>query len=449
MDLLKREMERKKKAMVQAKAAAAAAAAVIPVSEDEDRNTNGDSSGRNSKRTFLRATDLRKYQDEEEAKLRKRRRHEETETTAITKAESNNESQEPSANHNNNNKNNEIVESQKHHNKVKEEGSKDDAKKISRKIKKDKESSLSDTRKTWTPAEVSKRLRDLGLPIRLFGERTIVRRSSDVDDEDQTSSDKAECDDSQRVERLQQAMTVRKDALSGLTELDEFRLGSGHGIRNTFLEKDIGKEDSAISVAAVAASAASNDGKSAAGNKHSKPTTNQEDGVNQDDAQAQQDATDPHKRIYKYFKGLLKEWEQELAQRPESVARSLAGKNDTKTLKQCKDYIRPLFKLCKNRQLESGLMSHIVKIVEFCQQGEFVRAHDAYMDVAIGRAAWPIGVTMVGIHARSGRAKIESANVAHVMNSELQRKYLTSVKRLMSYAQKKRDDVDPSKKVLS
>ena len=56
---------------------------------------------------------------------------------------------------------------------------------------------------------------------------------------------------------------------------------------------------------------------------------------------------------------------------------------------------------------------------------------------------------MVGIHARSGRAKIEAANVAHVMNSELHRKYLTSVKRLMTYAQKKADNVDPSKKVLN
>ena len=76
-----------------------------------------------------------------------------------------------------------------------------------------------------------------------------------------------------------------------------------------------------------------------------------------------------------------------------------------------------------------------------------MKAHDAYLDVAIGRAAWPIGVTMVGIHARTGRAKIESQNVAHVMNSELQRKYLTSVKRLMTYYQKKRVDVNPSKKV--
>jgi pre-mRNA-splicing factor 18 len=94
-------------------------------------------------------------------------------------------------------------------------------------------------------------------------------------------------------------------------------------------------------------------------------------------------------------------------------------------------------------------MSHILKIVEFCQAGEFVKANDAYIDVAIGRAAWPIGVTQVGIHARTGRAKIESANVAHVMNSELQRKYLTSVKRLMTYYQKKREDVAPSKKVLN
>ena len=46
-------------------------------------------------------------------------------------------------------------------------------------------------------------------------------------------------------------------------------------------------------------------------------------------------------------------------------------------------------------------------------------------------------------------AKIESANVAHVMNSELQRKYLTSVKRLMSFAQRVRVDVDPSKKVVN
>jgi pre-mRNA-splicing factor 18 len=54
---------------------------------------------------------------------------------------------------------------------------------------------------------------------------------------------------------------------------------------------------------------------------------------------------------------------------------------------------------------------------------------------------------MVGIHARAGREKIGDNKVAHVMNSEKQRKYLTSVKRLMNYYQNTRIDVNPSKKV--
>ena len=44
--------------------------------------------------------------------------------------------------------------------------------------------------------------------------------------------------------------------------------------------------------------------------------------------------------------------------------------------------------------------------------------------MAIGNAPWPIGVTMVGIHARTGREKISARNVAHVLNDEAQRKYI-------------------------
>ena len=56
---------------------------------------------------------------------------------------------------------------------------------------------------------------------------------------------------------------------------------------------------------------------------------------------------------------------------------------------------------------------------------------------------------MVGIHERSGREKISTSKVAHIMNNELERKYLTSIKRLMTYAQTKRTDVAPSMKMLN
>ena len=263
--------------------------------------------------------------------------------------------------------------------------------------------------------EVTNTLRRFGLPIRLFGEQTIIHHTT-------------KNDDAARLKRLHAAMQGREAAMLGEAEEDEYLLDNANRTRNVFLEKD-----------EVDSKPTKTDGGTA------PTTTTTTTAV----ALTKEELNDKPKRIYRYFKTLLRQWEEDLAQRPDSIKRTAVGKNETKTLKQCKDYIRPLFKECKRRELAEDLETHLFKIVTYCEEGEFVKAHDSYIDVAIGRAAWPIGVTMVGIHARSGRAKIESSNVAHVMNSELHRKYLTSVKRLMSYDQKKRVDVNPSKKVTN
>mmetsp|Transcript_10792 Transcript_10792/g.19052 ORF Transcript_10792/g.19052 Transcript_10792/m.19052 type:complete len:88 (+) Transcript_10792:1164-1427(+) len=73
-----------------------------------------------------------------------------------------------------------------------------------------------------------------------------------------------------------------------------------------------------------------------------------------------------------------------------------------------------------------------------------LQAADHYVRLAIGNDPWPIGVTMVGIHERKGRERINAGKVAHVMNDESQRKYLTSLKRLLTYRQKTHP-ADPSK----
>jgi pre-mRNA-splicing factor 18 len=56
-------------------------------------------------------------------------------------------------------------------------------------------------------------------------------------------------------------------------------------------------------------------------------------------------------------------------------------------------------------------------------------------------------VTAVGIHARSSREKIQAGQVAHVLNDETQRKWIQSLKRLMTYAQKKYPSDGPSKSI--
>jgi pre-mRNA-splicing factor 18 len=74
--------------------------------------------------------------------------------------------------------------------------------------------------------------------------------------------------------------------------------------------------------------------------------------------------------VYRFFKEMLRSWEHALGQRPEAVKRTAQGKIATKTMKQCKDYIRPLFRLCKNRDVPPDVLANLVAIVRFCQVRE-------------------------------------------------------------------------------
>ncbi|GJJ78665.1 pre-mRNA-splicing factor 18 [Entomortierella parvispora] len=141
--------------------------------------------------------------------------------------------------------------------------------------------------------------------------------------------------------------------------------------------------------------------------------------------------------IYTYFKRLLREWERDLDQRPDELKRSTAGKLATATQAQSAEYLKPFFKSLRHKALEQDVLMRITEIAQLMIKREHMAANDAYLKLSIGNAPWPIGVTMVGIHERSGREKIFSAQVAHVLNDETSRKWIQSIKRIMTFAEKK------------
>uniref|UniRef100_A0A669P1S6 Pre-mRNA-splicing factor 18 n=1 Tax=Phasianus colchicus TaxID=9054 RepID=A0A669P1S6_PHACC len=141
---------------------------------------------------------------------------------------------------------------------------------------------------------------------------------------------------------------------------------------------------------------------------------------------------------------LLGVWAKELNAREDYVKRGVQGKLNSATQKQTESYLRPLFRKLRKRTLPADIKESITDIIKFMLQREYVKANDAYLQMAIGNAPWPIGVTMVGIHARTGREKIFSKHVAHVLNDETQRKYIQGLKRLMTICQK-HFPTDPSK----
>lgn len=98
------------------------------------------------------------------------------------------------------------------------------------------------------------------------------------------------------------------------------------------------------------------------------------------------------------------------------------------------------------QSLPADVLARMAEIVHHMQKRQYQRANDSYLRLSIGNAPWPIGVTMVGyvispssakhiltdaysIHERSAREKISSDQVAHVLNDEVSRKYIQSLKR--------------------
>lgn len=85
--------------------------------------------------------------------------------------------------------------------------------------------------------------------------------------------------------------------------------------------------------------------------------------------------------------------------------------------------------------MDDSLLDPIVEIVKALQERRYVDANNGYLRLSIGKAAWPIGVTMVGIHERSAREKLHNGEKGHVMGDEVTRKFLQSIKRCLTFAQ--------------
>ena len=142
------------------------------------------------------------------------------------------------------------------------------------------------------------------------------------------------------------------------------------------------------------------------------------------------------RQLASYFTMVLKEWDVTLALRDADVKESYQGKQAYAAMVQARENMRPLFKKLEKFDLPDSILQPVVEIVHAAQERRYVDANDGYLRLSIGNAAWPIGVTMVGIHERSAREKLhENENSAHILSDESTRKYLQSIKRCLSFAQ--------------
>ena len=144
--------------------------------------------------------------------------------------------------------------------------------------------------------------------------------------------------------------------------------------------------------------------------------------------------------VYLWCKNILQQWKHALEQEFERLMKTKLTsdfKQEKVIFQSCETNLKPLISMLKKEKCTDEILNHLFLIVQYCMFKEFEKANDVYMRLCIGNSPWPMGVTMVGIHERSGRSKIFSSQVAHILKDETQRKQLQSIKRLMSFCQKK------------
>lgn len=145
-----------------------------------------------------------------------------------------------------------------------------------------------------------------------------------------------------------------------------------------------------------------------------------------------------HASIGIWIANTLQGWQQKTIAEREEFARqgnkAEVNRKNTMLVKTMKE-LQPLVKMLNDGTIDEDILDKIYNVVECCNNNQYKEAHTAYMRLAIGNSAWPMGVTMVGIHERAGRSKISTSEIAHILDDETTRKYIQMIKRLISYAE--------------
>lgn len=260
---------------------------------------------------------------------------------------------------------------------------------------------IDDDEDAMDPHEVKWRLRSHGQPLTFFGET-----------------------DSERLHRLKHHEIMLAEKQGG-------SMGTGHELQ-AIIASEVNNEILNATLAAMEHTEDPEEARKAA----AKQQRHREKRHNKfKDMKTRESFDTAEDFIVFFFKRMLLMWEEELAARPADEKASSKGKDASALQKQTRQYLHPFFKQLKARECPKDVVKNSEVIVARCIEQEYVKASEAYLKMAIGNAAWPMGVTMVGIHERAGREKIHTSNVAHCMNNEMSRKYIQAIKRIMTFCQ--------------
>lgn len=139
------------------------------------------------------------------------------------------------------------------------------------------------------------------------------------------------------------------------------------------------------------------------------------------------------KKVVVWLRDSLQKWEKWIIERGKDGNESMEYKAEKANFRQSKQYLRPLRRALRDQAVSPDVVTTIAFIVDYCQQSKYKEAKEAYMRLAIGNTAWPLGLEKFTFHDRKNRTDIGAGKVAHILNDETTRKYIQMLKRLVTF----------------
>jgi pre-mRNA-splicing factor 18 len=93
-----------------------------------------------------------------------------------------------------------------------------------------------------------------------------------------------------------------------------------------------------------------------------------------------------YRQLDAWFKLVMREWKKALGERPMSVKESYQGKKAADAMKQADEYMKPLFKHFRQKDLRPNVYEKVCEIVIEAQNRRYVKANDVYLKLSIGNA---------------------------------------------------------------
>lgn len=93
-----------------------------------------------------------------------------------------------------------------------------------------------------------------------------------------------------------------------------------------------------------------------------------------------------YRQLDAWFRLVLREWRRALDERPVAVKESFQGKKAEDAMRQAGEYMKPLFRHFKQRDLRPNVYEKVCEIVVEAQKRRYVKANDVYLKLSIGNA---------------------------------------------------------------